>query len=145
MRYYLTITIFLTALALLNCAPKKAETMNADQTQTQSQPAENSGTLSGRVTIGPLCPVERIDQPCDPPPEMYAAHRLVLLATDGKKKIQEIKTDAKGYYKAQVPAGDYLLDYQPHDIGIGEKPPRPVHVDAGKTTKLNVEIDTGIR
>src|SRR5262245_24523355 len=92
MKYYFTFSTFLVFLALFNCAPKKGETMNADQTQTdQTQTAENSGTLTGRVTIGPICPVERIDQPCDPPPEMYAAHRLVLLAADGKTKVQEIK------------------------------------------------------
>jgi hypothetical protein len=134
-------TVFVLLLLSWNCAAHKAETMNDQQTQTSA----NSGILSGRVTIGPICPVERVDQPCNPPPEMYAKHRLVLLASDGKTKIQEIKTDAKGYYKAEVPAGDYLLDYQPHDIGIGQKAPRPVSVKAGVTTKFDVDIDTGIR
>ena len=137
-------SIFLSMMLLFGCAPKKGETMNADQTQ-QTQTAENNGTLKGRVTIGPICPVERVDQPCDPPPEMYASHHLVLLAQDGKTKIQEIKTDAKGFYKTEAPAGDYLLDYVPHDIGIGVKPPKPVHVEAGQTTKFDLDIDTGIR
>ena len=34
------------------------------------------GTLSGQVTIGPVCPVEKIGETCTPTAEMYAARKV---------------------------------------------------------------------
>ena len=42
--------------------------------------AEDLGRIEGRVTIGPLCPVERIppDPTCQPTPETFAAVKLFI-------------------------------------------------------------------
>jgi hypothetical protein len=106
---------------------------------------KTAGTLEGRVTIGPICPVERIDEPCDPPPEMYARHKLAVMKAEGNQKVMEISMDSKGYYHAELPEGDYVIDFTPHDVGIGPPPLKQVHITAGQTAKLDIDIDTGIR
>ncbi len=103
------------------------------------------GALDGHVTIGPICPVETVGQPCDPPPEMYAKHKLVVLSADGKKKVSEIIMDGKGFFHGVLPAGDYMIDFVPHDIGIRPPPPKQVSIVAGQKAWLDIDIDTGIR
>jgi len=108
---------------------------------------KSAGIIQGRLTIGPVCPgPERLDRPCEPPPEMYAAHRLVVLSADSATKITEIVLDAKGYYKAELPPGNYVMDFAPRDIGMsGGFIPTQFVVERDKTTNLDLDIDTGMR
>jgi hypothetical protein len=106
-----------------------------------------TGSIEGRVTIGPLRPGPvRADQ-TEPevPPELFASHKLVILSPDGKTIIIESKLDSKGNYKVDVPAGTYLVDVQPHDIGMGNFTAQSVVVEAGKTVRHDIDIDTGMR
>ena len=130
-----TLVILLVLLFFFSCSAKHS---------TMTDPTV-LGTLDGRVTIGPICPVERIDQPCDPPPEMYAKHKLLVLAADTKKKVSEITMDGKGYFHEVLPPGDYLIDFVPHDIGISPPQPKEVNIVAGQKAWLDIDIDTGIR
>ncbi len=48
--------------------------------------AQNNGTVSGTVTIGPICPVERVDEPCEVPPETYTSRKIIVYEpTDSAK------------------------------------------------------------
>jgi hypothetical protein len=106
-----------------------------------------SGSIEGRITIGPLRPGPvRADQPePEVPPELFASHKIVVLSQDGKTTIVESKPDSKGNYKVDVPAGTYLVDVQPHDIGMGNFTPQEVVVEAGQTVHHDIDIDTGMR
>ena len=114
----------------------------------QSMPSDTkSGSIEGQVTIGPLRPGPvRVDQPePEVPPELFASHKIVVLSQDGKTTILESKLDSKGNYKVDVPAGTYLVDVQPHDIGMGRFTPQEVVVEAGQTVRHDIDIDTGMR
>src|SRR6185503_1370293 len=110
-----------TFLILLTCCTHKNMT-----TETKSS------SIEGRVTIGPLRPGPvRVDQPePEVPPELFASHKIVVLSEDGNTKIAESKIDSKGFYKIDVPSGTYLVDVQPHDIGMGRFTPQAVTVEA---------------
>ena len=112
----------------------------AAPTSTPDTAAQTGETgIEGRVTIGPSCPVQRIDSPC--PDRPYAA-RLTLWRNGDK--VAETQSDAGGEFRIIVPPGDYLL--------IGERAgtfPRetqqPVTVTDGHLTKVQVQYDSGIR
>jgi hypothetical protein len=108
---------------------------------------KSNGWIEGRVTIGPLRPgpVRADQQEPEVPPELFASHKLVVLSQDGNTKVVETKIDSKGYYKVSVPAGTYLVDVQPHDIGMGRFTPQEATVEAGKTIQHDIDIDTGMR
>jgi len=106
-----------------------------------------TGWIQGRITIGPLRPGPvRIDeQEPEPPAELFASHKIVLLNPNGETKIKEAAIDAKGNYKVSISPGDYLVDVQPHDIGFGNFTPQSVTVESGKSVLHNIDIDTGMR
>jgi hypothetical protein len=105
----------------------------------------SAGILQGKVTIGPLCPVESKDQPCEPSPSLFTSHKLVILNQKGEQVVQ-VDISGSGDYKTELNSGSYSVDYTPRDIGIpGSFHPPSIEVNAGETTTLDIHIDTGIR
>lgn len=109
----------------------------------------NTGTLSGKVTVGPLTPVERVGvTPPAPNPGVFTSRHLLLYQSDGKTLIKEIPIQAAGYYgiyNVSLAPGTYVVDYPKQGVGGARSLPATVKVEAGKTTTLDVDIDTGIR
>jgi hypothetical protein len=105
-----------------------------------------TGILTGKVTVGPLTPVKRVDvTPPVPDPAVFTSRKLLLYAADGKTLIQEIGIQAAGYYgvyNVTVMPGTYKLGY--NYMGSVRFLPE-LTIEAGKTTTLDVDIDTGIR
>jgi len=108
-------------------------------------PAGPRGTLQGQVTIGPICPVERPDQPCTPTPEAYAARKVLVLSADGATLIATVSLNQTGYYRVELEPGTYVVDI--NRVGIDRSPdvPRTITLAAGETYTLDIDIDTGIR
>jgi hypothetical protein len=118
----LTLLIFLLAA----CAP--------------SQAAVTDSGIEGQVTIGPTCPVVRLDQRC--PDKPYQATLTVL--DPAGKKVTQVLTDANGLYRLALAPGDYIL----HPESPGVMPSAqdvPFNVVAGRFTKLDIAYDSGIR
>ena len=113
------------------------------------QPAKTSekGFLEGKISIGPICPVERFppDPNCQPTEETYKAWPIAIWTTDKKAKIAQIKPNLDGTYKLELPVGTYIVDYEKEQHFGGNNLPVAVAIDSGKTTTLNIDIDTGIR
>ncbi len=103
------------------------------------------GFLQGKVTIGPICPVERVGVPCNPTPEMYTAHPIFVYNKNKSAVVKTITGDANGNYKIGLPAGEYIVDANRAGIGGARNLPQAVHIESGKTIQLNIDIDTGIR
>jgi hypothetical protein len=105
-----------------------------------------TGILTGKVAVGPLTPVERIDvTPPVPDPAVFTSRKPLLYDADGKTLVQEIGIQAAGYYGVYNPTvvpGTYKLGY--NYMGSVRFLP-DVTVEAGKTTTRDVDIDTGIR
>ncbi|MFH0836343.1 MAG: hypothetical protein V1834_04245 [Candidatus Micrarchaeota archaeon] len=111
----------------------------------QQQNAAGKGVLQGTISIGPLCPVERIppDPACKPAEETFNAWPIAVYDS-GKTKITEIKPDANGYYEIELPAGEYIVDLE-KEHQFGSNLPAEVTINANETAALDIDIDTGIR
>ncbi len=114
--------------------------------QQQNQISEK-GFLEGNVTIGPLCPVERFppDPGCKPTEETYKAWPVAVYTSDKKIKVTQIKPDLDGTYKIELSAGNYIVDLEKQQPFGGRNLPATISINSGKTTTLNIDIDTGIR
>ncbi|MGB3903843.1 MAG: hypothetical protein WBB22_02885 [Anaerolineae bacterium] len=107
---------------------------------------QETGMLEGHVTIGPLVPVVREGEPePTPAPEVYASRQIVIYAQDGRTEITRVQIDAKGNYRVTLPVGTYVVDINRIGIDRGIDLPKTVEIVSGGVTRLDVEIDTGIR
>ena len=106
------------------------------------------GYLEGHVTIGPICPVEREGVPCPVPPEAYAARDI--RTWQEQKLVATAKLSDTGYYWLALRPGRYWVDI----IGTCTSAfsceritgvPKEIEIERGKTIRLDIDIDTGIR
>jgi hypothetical protein len=106
---------------------------------------KETGTLQGSMTIGPICPVERIDHSCTPTPEMYAARKVFIYNSDQTKTITTLIPDAEGHFSTTLPVGDYIVDTEHQAIGFSRGTPQNIRIIANQITAVTIDIDTGIR
>jgi hypothetical protein len=98
------------------------------------------GTLTGVVTRGPIAPICVAEQPCDEP-----AKHVTLLFSRNEHVAGRVLTDALGRYRIRLPAGLYSVR-RPGSTAIGRKlEPSRARVYAGRSARIDVSIDTGIR
>lgn len=118
--------------------------MNA--TTGQIEPAGETGTLRGRVTIGPVQPVVRADE-LNPtaPPEVYAARQVVVYAADGQTEVVRVPVQPDGTYQVALAPGNYVIDINRAGMDSAKGLPAKLAIAAGQTTTLDIDIDTGIR
>jgi hypothetical protein len=116
---------------------------NTTITISKKAVSQNNGAVSGTVTIGPICPVERIDEPCVIPSEVYTSRNVIVYGPTEDVKISQTKLSADGTFNLSLSPGAYWLQIDPAGIGPGEK--KPVTVSANKTSTVDFDIDTGIR
>jgi hypothetical protein len=105
-----------------------------------------TGILTGKDTVGPLTPVERVDvTPPVPDPAVFTSRKLLLYRADGETLIEVIPLEAAGYYgvyNVTLKPGTYALGY----AYMGSVRHLPAFtIEADKTTRVDVDIDTGIR
>jgi hypothetical protein len=106
------------------------------------------GTLEGHVTIGPLQPVQREGDPePTPSPETYAAWQIVVYTEDGEREIGRADIDAQGNYQITLLVGVYVVTAEPTSGrgGPGGSQVHNVEITSGRVTRLDLDIDTGIR
>jgi hypothetical protein len=108
-------------------------------------PAAPKGMIQGQVTIGPICPVERPDQPCLPTPETYAARKVLVRSADGVNLVATLSLNETGYYRVDLDPGTYVVDINHAGIDRSPDVPRTITLSAGETVTLDIGIDTGIR
>ncbi len=113
--------------------------------QQQNRVSEK-GFLEGKVTIGPLCPVERYppDPSCQPTEETYKAWPIAVYTPDKKTKVAQIEPLENGTYKVELPVGEYIVDLEKQHM-FGKNLPATIAIKKGEITTLNIDIDTGIR
>lgn len=100
-----------------------------------------TGTLTGTVIIGPLCPVE----PCNAPTNPYPGHE-VLVTDSSESVVSRIAVNIDGSFVGTVPVGDYSLSLEPCEyLGCNFGAPIQVEITEGTTTNVEIDIDTGIR
>ncbi len=113
------------------------------------------GILRGKVTIGPLCPVE----PCDLTPEqiasIYEARIVFIYEKTTKAKVTEANLRGNGEFSFSLKPGTYIVDISdaegnelPLDSlmrSIGNALPEEVEIRPYEEATVNIDIDTGIR
>ncbi|MBI4285074.1 MAG: hypothetical protein HY670_04125 [Chloroflexi bacterium] len=117
--------------------------VSACSLQTGTPQNAGTGTLEGKVTIGPLTPVERPGVMPTVPPEVYAARKIVVY--EGTKLVRQVDIDNSGKYKVALGPGTYTVDINRIGIDHSKDLPKQVEIRAGQTVRLDVAIDTGIR
>ncbi len=120
------ISLIILSVMLAACAPSQAT-------------VTDSG-VEGRVTIGPMCPVVRLDQPCLDQP--YQA-TLTVLNLSGKKVAQAM-SDVNGLYRLALQPGDYTM-HPESPYAMPHAQDQPFTVITGQFTKVDIVYDSGIR
>lgn len=123
--------LLIVALSLAGCA-KQA-----------SAPGADSG-IRGTVTLGPLCPVERVDSPC--PDRPLQADVQVKDAASGDV-VATVSSDADGRFTVEVPPGRYVMEGVPPTPGSPFPLAKPLDVTVRphRFTEVTVSFDSGIR
>ena len=106
------------------------------------------GTLQGKVSIGPLCPVERIppDPACQPTAETYKAYPVSVWSANMNAKILDLTPSLDGSYSVSLPFGTYNIVLENKSPGIGgSNLPALVDINKDAPTEFDISIDTGIR
>ncbi|MEW6003028.1 MAG: carboxypeptidase-like regulatory domain-containing protein [Nitrospirota bacterium] len=116
---------------------------------TQGHPIDSrskeDGLLTGTVTFtGVPCPPDRMRvPPCDGP---YPNYEVLIYKEDGKTIFARTLTDRDGIFKIRLPLGRYIIySKQFNSVSKTTEVPNLIKLEAGKTTHININIDTGIR
>jgi hypothetical protein len=103
-----------------------------------------TGTLTGNVSIGPLCPVEPCTVPQDRLVAAYAA-RPITLSTPAGTVVTTVTADPETGYTVALKPGTYVVDIPHQGIGGSPELPATMTIRSGETVRLDISIDTGIR
>ena len=107
---------------------------------------ENGSTpttgVFGRVTVGPSCPVQRVDDPC---PDRPLAATLVLRDAAGIEAARTL-SDAAGFHAVALRPGRYtVVPLTPGGAILPRGTPRDIEVRAGEWVAADISYDSGIR
>ncbi|WP_255069554.1 hypothetical protein [Lacihabitans sp. LS3-19] len=111
------------------------------------EPEVLKGSLIVNVTIGPLCPVEPCKKTDAELKQIYEAYSLVFTnvstGTIALEKALSYNGTLGILNQTELPVGDYKIDVKPANMFSGL--PKDVKIENGKTTTMDLKIDTGIR
>ena len=100
------------------------------------------GTISGRVTLSPICPVERMppDPKCAPKPYQT---KIDVFSSESGKLIKTTQAGSDGAFSVVLPFGFYKIEAGTETIHPSCSPVA-VHLQTA-TTSVDISCDTGIR
>ncbi len=110
--------------------------------------SHDTGYLEGKISIGPLCPVERVppDPGCLPTAETYKAYPVSVWTSGGRREMARLNPSLDGFYQVSLVTGKYLVKLDNgNNIPGSSNLPVLVSIAGRDTTVLNINIDTGIR
>lgn len=110
--------------------------------RTTVAPPPNTG-ITGTVTLGPMCPVMREDQPC--PDHPYEA-TITIIETYSGEQVAQVTSDAQGFFQIALMPGTYILHPEtPPDNILPAAGEQTITVNTGQMTQVVILYDTGIR
>ena len=95
--------------------------------------------VSGTVTAGPTCPVERAGHPC--PPRPVIATIRAILAT---RVAASTRSAVDGTYRFELSTGTYTITATSASA-FPRCLPKQINVIAPAPAEINISCDTGIR
>ncbi len=106
---------------------------------------KSTGTLEGQMSVGPICPVERVDTPCPVPPSAYTSRTILIYPKGSEILTASVHPDATGAYKIKLPVNTYVVKLGQNGIDKSADVPRTIHIDKDGVTRVDIAVDTGIR
>ena len=105
------------------------------------------GRLSGVITIGPNCPgPQREGNPCPTQPSAYAARKIQVWNEAKTNLLFTVDIDSQGSYLIDLAApAKYTVDLKPNGADRTSDLPKVVDIHANTVTRVDVNIDTGLR
>jgi hypothetical protein len=101
-----------------------------------------TGLLQGKVTLGPISPVEQVGGPPNTRP--YSA--TIAVQTTGGATVDTVVSGQDGVFAVRLPAGSYrLVPRTPEGRPLPRAAPLDATVVADATTTITIAYDTGIR
>lgn len=132
------------AASIVACAPGPVTvgpTGGGGQPIAKTQQREAQGALVGRVTRGPLSPVEGVGAARSALPGA-----MIIISTPDGQEVASATTDAQGVYRMNLPLGTYRVTMAPlGGMEFSKDLPATVTIIRGRETRLDLRIDTGIR
>jgi len=113
-----------------------------------SRISQGSGLLEGKISIGPICPVETVPPgpECLPTAETYKAYPVSILTLDQRLKVTQITPALDGTFSIELDEGSYFIVLEEDQNSIGRSNlPLEVIINPQEKTVINIDIDTGIR
>jgi hypothetical protein len=107
-----------------------------------SHPAD--GTLTGKVDIGPITPVQGVT-PVPTPPSVYAARKVLIYDSSHTRLLDTVSLDDNGHYSVDLAPGTYVVDINHIGVDRSSDVPKTVLIQPDVAITLNISIDTGIR
>ncbi len=80
-----------------------------------------------------------------PAPEVYEARKIVVYEENGETEVLRIDIDANGSYRAELPVGTYVIDINRIGVDSASNLPMTIEIIEQQVTRLDIDIDTGIR
>lgn len=106
---------------------------------------KTTGIVSGRVSIGPLCPVECPEMG----PDIYSPLQLVFTPTGEGRPVDlpfYAKLSSDGSYSIELPESNYSVTLKDCAyLGCSTALPKSIFVKANESVQSDIDIDTGIR
>ena len=124
-------TLMVVFCALAACGGSKSVTSPTTR--------QTLGVVTGRVTAGPTCPVERVGHPCPQRPVVAEVQ-----ARAGARVVASVRSDVDGSYRVELPSGSYTLVAVTQNL-LPRCTPLTMTVTSGQTTSADIACDTGIR
>jgi len=120
-----------------------AALIEASTSCVPSRPAKHDFVVTGTVSAGPTCPVERI------PPDPSCADRPVsgaeiIFVNDAGVSVGRALSDAVGSLSISLPAGRYTLNPQPVRGLLGTAATQVILI-SNADVEVTLRYDTGIR
>ncbi len=112
---------------------------------TASIVQNNYGILEGKVSIGPICPVAQVGNPCLPTKETFTSREIVIFTQNTHTEVVRTHLKEDGSYVIQLPTGSYTVEIAANGIDSSKELPKTVTISSGTKVKLDFSIDTGIR
>ena len=107
-----------------------------------------TGVLKGKITIGPLCPVETVPPSpgCTPTSGTYITWATAVWKLNKTGKVVTLSPSLDGNYLVTLPSGKYIIDFDTiQNYRAGSNLPYEITLPANDTVTFNINIDTGIR
>lgn len=139
-----TIALPVTFPNYINVTPTPIPSDTPTPIPSVSVTPATTGVLKGVMTIGPLCGSGQTGASCSPSVKMFADRPITVSSSDHSQLIATIIPSPDGTFAQELPAGKYYIFMLPQILGSISGVPTTVTITSGKTTTLNISVDTGI-